>query len=120
MPKMSYSAPLFVFVALNVTSLSGSGYGSGRSRTVSTTLNIATFAPIPSASVRMATMAKAGAFDSDRRAWRNSATTAVICTSSTVAARREAGYLPAMIRSSRRLRSSNGMLLLLSIVIHPL
>ena len=42
------------------TSASGSGYGSGLSSTPLTTLNTAVVAPMPSASVRMATMREAG------------------------------------------------------------
>src|SRR4029077_2054750 len=45
---------------------SASGYGSGRSRTALTMLNIAVFAPIPSASVRTATRVNPG----DLRSWR--------------------------------------------------
>src|ERR1044071_5876593 len=45
---------------------SASGYGSGRSRTALTTLKIAVFAPMPSASVRMAMNANPG----DLRSWR--------------------------------------------------
>src|SRR2546430_7006631 len=43
--------------------------GNGRSRTVSITLKIALFAPIPRASVRMAMTANTGAFISIRRAY---------------------------------------------------
>ena len=43
-----------------VTSRSACAYGSGRSSTALTTLNIAVLAPMPIASVRMATIAKPG------------------------------------------------------------
>src|SRR5205807_9143683 len=49
---------------------SASGYGSGRSRTALTMLQIAVFAPIPSASVRIAIAANAGFLVSCRRAKR--------------------------------------------------
>src|ERR1700683_3587233 len=52
---------------------SESGNGSGRSRTRSITEKIAVFAPMPSASARMATMAKPGLLISVRNEWRMSA-----------------------------------------------
>ena len=45
---------------------SGSGYGSGSSRTALITLNIAVFAPMPSASVSRTIAVNRGAFRSDR------------------------------------------------------
>jgi hypothetical protein len=47
---------------------SDSGYGSGRSSTAFTTLKMAVFAPIPSASATTAMMVKPGAFASMRSA----------------------------------------------------
>jgi len=47
-------------VSQTPTSLSGSGYGSGFSKTVLTTLNIAVFAPIPTASVISVTVVNIG------------------------------------------------------------
>jgi hypothetical protein len=44
------------------TSRSGFGYASGRSRTLLMTLKIAVFAPMPHASVRIATAVNAGDF----------------------------------------------------------
>src|SRR5882724_299783 len=52
-----------------LTISSGFLNGSGRSRTVSITLKIALFAPIPSARVRMAMTAKTGALISIRNAY---------------------------------------------------
>src|SRR5216117_589624 len=52
----------------NVTTRSGSGYGSGLSRTPWMMLNIAVFAPMPSASVSTATAVKPGFFSSWRKA----------------------------------------------------
>jgi len=51
---------------------SASRYGSGRRRTLLTTLKMAMFAPMPSASVRIATVEKPGDFVSDRAAYRAS------------------------------------------------
>ena len=53
---------------------SGSGYGSGFRRTPSTKLKMALLAPMPSASVRMATTAKPGAFKRPRMPYRTSCT----------------------------------------------
>src|SRR6266513_5015913 len=50
------------------TSRSGSRYGSGRSNTALTTLKMAVFAPMPSASVSTATAVKPGFFRSWRKA----------------------------------------------------
>src|SRR5439155_7684992 len=50
------------------TSRSGSRYGSGRSKTALTTLKIAVFAPMPSASVSTATAVKPGFFSNWRKA----------------------------------------------------
>jgi hypothetical protein len=50
------------------TRRSGSSNGSGRSRTAFTTLKIAPFAPMPSASVATATAVKPGAWRSRRSA----------------------------------------------------
>ena len=52
--------PRFGFASGNKASRPGSGYGSGRSRTASTTEKIAVFAPMPSASVKIATTVKPG------------------------------------------------------------
>src|SRR5882762_8121641 len=52
----------FGLLSCSVTSCSGSGYGSGFSNTPFTTENSAVFAPIPSASVRIATAANPGDF----------------------------------------------------------
>ena len=49
-----------------------SGYGRGRSMTASTTLKIAVFAPMPSASVSTTAAVKAGALRSARTAYRKS------------------------------------------------
>ena len=54
----------------NSTSLCGSRYGSGRSSTAFTMLNIALFAPIPNASVSTATHANPLSFLSLRNAYR--------------------------------------------------
>ena len=51
-------------VFMNITRRSGSGNGTGFSRTAFTTEKIAAFAPIPTASVRIATIVKPGAFAS--------------------------------------------------------
>src|SRR5215469_8096882 len=48
------------------------GYGSGRSKTAFTTLKMAVFAPMPSASVRTVTAVKPGFFPSMRAAYRRS------------------------------------------------
>src|SRR6266540_6758381 len=50
------------------TSLSGSRYGSGLRSTPLTTLNMAVFAPMPSARVNTATAVKPGFFSSWRKA----------------------------------------------------
>jgi len=50
----------FGLLSASVTSCSGSGYGSGFSNTPFTTENRAVFAPMPNASVRMATAANTG------------------------------------------------------------
>ena len=55
-----------------ITRRSESGYGRGESSNVCTTLKIAVLAPMPSASVRIATAAKPGALSSWRRAKRRS------------------------------------------------
>ncbi len=52
-----------------MTSCSGFGNESGRKSTVSTTLKMALFTPIPSARVRTATMVKPGDFRSMRKAY---------------------------------------------------
>jgi len=57
----------------------GSRYGMGRSTTAFTTLKMAVLAPMPSASVRMATAAKPGERQSTRRPHRTS------CASSSMA-----------------------------------
>jgi hypothetical protein len=49
---------------------SASGYGSGRSKTALTMLKIAVFAPMPSASVKIAITLKPGCFRSMRKAYR--------------------------------------------------
>src|SRR2546430_175526 len=54
--------------SLNQTSRSDSVYGNGRNKTAFTTLKIAVFAPMPSASVSTATAAKPGFFRSWRKA----------------------------------------------------
>src|SRR5690348_7587544 len=54
--------------ARNCTSWPGSGYGSGLSRTALTTLKMAVFAPMPSASVSTATAVKPGCFNNWRMA----------------------------------------------------
>src|SRR6266481_4344419 len=50
----------FGLLSASVTSCSGSGYGSGFSNTPFTTENRAVFAPMPNASVRIATAANTG------------------------------------------------------------
>ena len=50
----------FGLLSLSETSCSGCGNGSGFSSTPFTTENIAVFAPIPSASVRIATIVNPG------------------------------------------------------------
>ena len=57
---------LAAFVELNLTSRSGSRYGSGRRKMEFTTLKSATFAPIPSAMPKTATNVKPG----DLSSWR--------------------------------------------------
>ncbi len=57
--RISTNAPLG-YVPVMLTSRSGSGYGSGRSRIPLTRLKIAVLAPMPSASVRTATAEKPG------------------------------------------------------------
>src|ERR1700738_3807576 len=61
------------FNSLTSTSRSCDGYGNGRSKTASTTLKMAVEAPMPSASVRMATMEKLGRFDNERSEYLKSA-----------------------------------------------
>src|SRR5437762_3959341 len=56
---------------------SASGYGSGRSKTALTMLKIAVFAPMPSASVRIAITLKLGCFRSMRKAYRISCFTSL-------------------------------------------
>src|SRR5256884_2751460 len=51
-----------------MTSRSAAGKGNGRSSTALTTLKIAVFAPMPSASVSTATMVKPGFFSNWRKA----------------------------------------------------
>ena len=58
--------------SLNQTSRPDSVYGNGRNKTAFTTLKIAVFAPMPSASVSTATAAKPGFFSSWRKAKRRS------------------------------------------------
>jgi hypothetical protein len=60
------------------TMRSGDGYGSGLSSTPWTTVNMAVFAPMPSASVRIASAAKPGRLMSIRSAWRRSCVMAVV------------------------------------------
>ncbi len=55
-------------VCATMTRRAGSAKGRGRRRIPSTTLKIAVFAPMPSASVRMATTVNAGARSSVRQA----------------------------------------------------
>ena len=55
-------------VSVTATRRSGWGNGNGRSRTALMTLNIAVFAPMPSASVMMATRLKPGDLRSVRQA----------------------------------------------------
>src|SRR5881392_913164 len=55
-----------------MTSRSAAGNGNGRSNTPFTTLKIAVFAPMPSASVSTATAVKPGFFSNWRRAKRRS------------------------------------------------
>src|SRR6185312_16389705 len=54
--------------SLNQTNRSDSGYASGRNSTASTTLKMAVFAPMPSASVSTATAVKPGFFSNWRKA----------------------------------------------------
>ena len=56
----------------SITSWSGSAYGSGASRVACTTLKIAVFGPMPSASAAMAARENPGAFITSRRANRRS------------------------------------------------
>ena len=53
---------------MNCTMRSGSGYGSGRSKTAFTTEKMAVLAPMPSASVSTATVVKPGFLRSMRSA----------------------------------------------------
>src|SRR5260370_16209430 len=71
---------------------SGSGKGSGRSSTPYTTVNIAVFAPIPSASVKTATTVNPGLFASTRIPKRRSCQMVLI------------SYLPALCSDARFLR----------------
>ena len=71
-------------VVTNAYSRSASGYGTGFNNTASTTEKIAVFAPIPSARVRTATVAKPGDFRKLRRAYRTSWSKASIETSAPV------------------------------------
>jgi hypothetical protein len=59
--------PRFGWHSHNCTSRVGSGKGSGRKSMASTTLNMAVFAPIPSASVTTAMAAKPGDLPSTRK-----------------------------------------------------
>src|SRR5262245_53201092 len=55
----------------SVTSWSGFGNGSGRSSTPSTTLKTAALAPMPTASVRIATLVNPGRWSRPRTTWLN-------------------------------------------------
>ena len=61
------SYPCFGLRSQSVTRRSGSGNCRGRNRTVLTTLKMAVFAPMPSASDNAATVVKLGLFASMRR-----------------------------------------------------
>src|SRR5262245_10851511 len=71
-PPMASTAPPGNSPCPMVTSLSASGYGSGRSSSDSTTEKMAVLRPTPSASVRMATNVAVGAFRSVRNPKRTS------------------------------------------------
>ena len=60
-----------------MTTRSGSAYGSGRTITASTTEKITAFAPMPSASVAVATSEKTGDLRSNRAAYRTSETQSI-------------------------------------------
>src|SRR5580700_3128696 len=71
MPDTPFSRPSGLFCQTR-TSRRASGYGKGLRITALYTLKIAVFAPIPSASVRIAARQKAGCFASVRRVNRTS------------------------------------------------
>ena len=74
----SFGMPIPVKRIQTITNRSGSEYGSGCKSTPLTTLKIAVFAPMPSASVRIATAVKPGFFASILIPYRKSCSNVVI------------------------------------------